>query len=122
MATLTVILWRDIPAQVVVRDGRRTTKIMLHGRFQIAIDKAASRAGKRAYDDYIEEWRKVQRPCGYDIEAEVQAESDRLEADYTKHRLAELIMSGGVAGGSALPPATDETPAPSVEASGSTKG
>ncbi len=134
MATLTVILWRDIPAQVVVRDGRRTTKIMLHGRFQIAIDKAASRAGKRAYDDYIEEWRKVQRPCGHDIEAEVQAESDRLEADYTKHRLAELIMSGGVAGGSALPPATDETPAPSaeagpaddaapsVEASGSTKG
>lgn len=122
MAALTVILWRDIPAQVVGRDGRRTSKIVLHGRFQIAIDKAASRAGKRAYDDYIEEWRKVQRPCGDDIEAEVQAEADRLEAAYTKHRLAELIMSGGVAGGSALPPATEETPAPAVEASGSAEG
>lgn len=128
MGTLTVILWRDIPAQVVGRDGRRSSKVVLHGRFQIAIDKAASRAGKRAYDDYIEEWRKVQRPCGDDIEAEVQAESDRLEADYTRHRLAELIMSGGLEGGSALPPATDETPppsdeaAPSVQASRSAEG
>ncbi len=115
MGTLTVILWRDIPAQVVGRDGRRTSKIVLHGRFQIAIDKAASRAGKRAYSDYIEEWRKLQRPCGEELEAEVRAESDRLEAEFTRHRLAELIMSGGVAGGSALPPATDETPASSAE-------
>ena len=65
-----------------------------------------SRAGKRAYDDYIEEWRKTSEPCGDDLEAEVKAEVERLEADYTKHRLAELIQSGGVAGGPALPPAT----------------
>lgn len=116
MATLTIILWRDIPAQVVGRDGRRTSKIVLHQRFQIAIDKAASRAGKRAYNEYIEEWHKVQRACRDDIEAEVRAESDQLEAEYTKHRLAELIMSGGVAGAAALPPATDETPPPSAEA------
>lgn len=114
MATLTVILWRDIPAQVVARDGRRTSKAVLHQRFQIAIDKAASRAGKRAYNDYIEEWRKAQRACGDDIEAEVRTESERLEAEFTKHRLAELIMSGGVEGGSVLAPATDETPAPST--------
>ncbi|CAN5718454.1 virulence factor [soil metagenome] len=117
MATLTVILWRDIPAQVVGRDGRRTSKIVLHQRFQIAIDKAASRAGKRAYNDYIEEWRKVQSACGDDIEAEVRAESDRLEDEFTKHRLAELIMSGGLAGGSTLPPATDETPSGEADTS-----
>lgn len=99
MATLTVILWRDIPAQVLARDGRRTSKIVLRPRFQAAIDKAASRAGKRAYDDYIEEWRKIQRACGDDIEAQVRAESDRLEAEYTRHRLAELIVSGGVEDG-----------------------
>lgn len=110
MATLTVILWRDIPAQVVARDGRRTSKVVLHPRFQVAIDKAASRAGKRAYNDYIEEWHKIQRPCTDDIEAEVRAESARLEAGYSKHRLAGLIVSGGVEGGSALPPAYDETP------------
>jgi hypothetical protein len=110
MATLTVIWWRDIPAQVLARDGRRASKVVLHPRFQVAIDKAASRAGKRAYNDYIEEWRKVARACGDDLEAEVTSESERLEAEYDKHRLAELIQSGGVAGGPALPPAHDETP------------
>jgi hypothetical protein len=110
MATLTVIWWRDIPAQVLARDGRRASKVVLHPRFQVAIDKAASRAGKRAYNDYIEEWRKVARACGDDLEAEVTAESEQLEAEYDKHRLAELIQSGGIAGGPALPPAHDETP------------
>ena len=110
MATLTVIWWRDIPAQVTAREGRQSSKIVLHPRFQVAIDKAASRAGKRAYNDYIEEWRKVARGCGDDLEAEVTAESNRLEAEYDKHRLAALIQSGGVEGGPALPPAHDETP------------
>jgi hypothetical protein len=110
MASLTVIWWRDIPAQVIARDGRRTSKTVLHPRFQVAIDKAASRAGKRAYGDYIEEWRKVARPCGDDIEAEVTREVERLELEYDRHRLAELIQAGGVAGGPALPPAHDETP------------
>jgi len=110
MASLTVIWWRDIPAQVLAREGRRASKVQLHPRFQVAIDKAASRAGKRAYSDYIEEWRKVARDCGEDLEAEVNAEVERLETTYDKHRLAELIQSGGVAGGPALPPAHDETP------------
>ena len=115
MATLSVIFWRDIPAEVVGRAGPRSSKVVLHPRFQVAIDKAASRAGKRAYNAYIAEWRKVQRSCGNDIEAEVRAESDRLAAEYTKHRLAELILSGGVEGGSPLPPANDETSAYSAE-------
>jgi len=110
MASLTVIWWRDIPAQVMARDGRRASKVQLHPRFQVAIDKAASRAGKRAYNEYIEEWRKVARECGADLEAEVNAEVERLEIEYDKHRLAELIQSGGVAGGPALSPAHDETP------------
>ena len=109
MPTMTVIWWRDIPAQVTARDGRRQSKIVLHPRFQVAIDKAASRAGKRAYSEYIEEWRKVARECGPDLEAEVNAEVERLETAYDKHRLAELIQSGGVSGGPVFPPAHDET-------------
>jgi hypothetical protein len=108
MAILTTIWWRDIPAQVVAKDARRSSKVVLHPRFQVAIDKAANRAGKRAYNDYIEEWRKTMRDCGDDLEAEVRAESDRIEAEYTKHHLAELIQSGGLAGGPTLPPATSE--------------
>jgi len=110
MATLTVIWWRDIPAQVIARDGRRSSKTVLHPRFQVAIDKAASRAGKRAYNDYIEEWRKVAQACGDDIEQAVTAEVDRLETAYDKHKLAALIQSGGIEGGPPLAPAHDETP------------
>ena len=110
MASMTVIWWRDIPAQVVARDGRRSSKTVLHPRFQVAIDKAASRAGKRAYADYIEEWRKIARACGDDLEAEVSAEVGRLETTYDKHHLAELIQSGGVEAGPTLAPAHDETP------------
>ena len=43
----------------------------------------------------------------------VKAEADRLEAEYTKHHLAELIQSGGVAGGPALAPATTSETSPS---------
>ena len=106
MPTLSIIWWRDIPDQVVAREDRRSSKVVLHPRFQVAIDKAANRAGKREYNAYIEEWRKTHRECGDDIEAEVRAEAERLETEYTKHHLAELIQSGGVAGGPALPPAT----------------
>jgi cvfA/B/C family virulence factor len=108
MATLSIIWWRDIPAQVVAKDSRRSSKVVLHPRFQVAIDKAANRAGKRAYNDYIAEWRKTQEPCDDDLETVARTTSERLEADYTKHRLAELIQSGGVDGGAALPPATSE--------------
>jgi hypothetical protein len=109
MATMTVIWWRDIPAQVVARDGRRSSKTVLHPRFQVAIDKAASRAGKRAYNDYIEEWRRTQHRCGDDIDRVVAAEAERLEGDYDKHRLAMLIQAGGVEGGPVFAPAHDET-------------
>ena len=77
---LSIIWWRDIPAQVVAKDARRSSKVVLHPRFQVAIDKAANRAGKREYNSYIAEWRKTLEPCGDDLEAEVRAESERLEA------------------------------------------
>jgi hypothetical protein len=113
---MTVIWWRDIPAQVTAREGRKQSKIVLHPRFQVAIDKAASRAGKRAYNDYIEEWRRTQKRCAEDIDAEVAAEAERLEADYDKHRLAMLIQTGGIDGGPVFPPAHDETQGKAVDA------
>ena len=103
---LSTIWWRDIPAQVVAKDARRSSKVVLHPRFQVAIDKAANRAGKREYNAYIAEWHKTQRACGPDLETEVKTESDRLETEYDKHKLAELIQQGGVADGPVLPPAT----------------
>ena len=97
MPKMTVIWWRDIPAQVTARDGRRQSKIVLHPRFQVAIDKAAEKAGRKSMDDYIAEWRKEQRDCGDDLEQAANDEAARLEAGYTKERLAKLVASGGVA-------------------------
>lgn len=96
-ATLTVIWWRDIPAQVVAKEGRRTHKIVLRPRLQVAIDRAAEQAGRRSYDDYLAEWRREQRPCGDDLEAAAREEAARLEAAYTTGVLNRLVASGGVA-------------------------
>ena len=94
--TLTIIWWRDIPAQVVVRDGRQTAKIVLHPRFQVAIDKAAVKAGRKAMDDYIADWRKTQAPCTDEPDAAAKAEAARLEHTYTRDVLARLVAAGGV--------------------------
>jgi ABC-type nitrate/sulfonate/bicarbonate transport system substrate-binding protein len=94
--TLTIIWWRDIPAQVVVRNGRQTAKIVLHPRFQVAIDKAAVKAGRKAMDDYIAEWRKTQVTCTDEPDAAAKAEVARLEHAYTRDVLARLEAAGGV--------------------------
>ena len=94
-ATLTVIWWRDIPAQVIAKDGRRSSKIVLHPRFQVAIDRAAVKSNRREMNAYIAEWRKEQRRCGDDLEAAAREEADRLEARYTKEVLNALVATGG---------------------------
>jgi hypothetical protein len=106
-ATLTVIWWRDIPAQVIAKDRRQAHKIVLHPRFQVAIDKAAVRAGRKSFNEYIEDWRREARPCGEDLKAEAEAEAARLEADYTQKVLARLIHVGGVAPTAGQQPAAD---------------
>ena len=95
MAQLITIWWRDIPMQVIAREGRRSAKRVLHNRFQIAVDKAAMKAGKKSYGDYIEEMRRDERACGDDIEAEANTEAARLDAAYTKEVLRSLVASGG---------------------------
>jgi hypothetical protein len=46
-------------------------------------------------DAYIAEWRKTQRPCADDLDAEAGAEAARLEHDYTREVLARLVAAGG---------------------------
>ncbi len=95
--TLTVITWRDIPAQVTARDGERQEKLELHRRFQVAIDRAAVKAGLDRYDDYIAQWRSAARPCGPDLAAEVAAEAARIDATYPRDTLDRLVDQGGQA-------------------------
>ncbi|MEA2675455.1 MAG: hypothetical protein QOI92_2647 [Chloroflexota bacterium] len=96
MAQLITIWWRDIPMQVIAREGRRSAKRVLDKRFQFAVDKAAMNSGKKSYGDYIEEMRRAERECGPELEAEADAEMARLESAYSKDVLHGLIASGGV--------------------------
>ena len=109
--TLTVIHWRDIPAQVTARDGDRTEKWELHRRFQVAIDRAAVKAGLDTYDRYITEWRSETRPCGPDLVAEVQAEIARLDKAHPRALLDALVASGGLAASPAIAPTKEPDPA-----------
>ena len=96
---LTVVWWRDIPAQVTAKAGRTSARVQLTGRFQEAIDAAAMSAGVFDSDGYLEEWRRETRSCGDDLETEVAAEAERLEQAYTDDDLAGLAREGGLANG-----------------------
>ena len=90
-----MIWWRDIPAQVVAKDGRASARAELSGRFQEAIDAAAMRAGLIGTDAYLAEWRREPRACGSDLEAEVAEEADWIEAAYPDDTLERLVRSDG---------------------------
>ena len=112
MATLSIISWRDIPAQVVGRKGRETAKAQLSPRFQEAVDRAAMRAGRGSSDAYLADWkRSPPRPCGEDVAAEVAAEAAKIEARYTDEDLERLVKSKGLDPDAAADGATSTEPA-----------
>ena len=96
MANLIVVCWRDIPAQVIAKQGRRNAKRQLAERFEQAIDRAAMRSGMRETDAYLGEWRRVDAgACGDDLEAAVEEHAARLEAEFTDELLKEMVATGG---------------------------
>src|SRR6056297_2544811 len=96
MVDVTIVYWRDTPAQVIVGKGRRGAKKQLAERFEQAIDRAAMKTGAAETDAYLAEWRKA---APYQVEgdsAEVaKAEADRLEAEYDQERIKALIANDG---------------------------
>lgn len=97
MAKLTTIFWRDIPAQVTAKAGRKTAKFLLSDRFQEAIDMAAMRAGKGSTDEYLEDWRREATNCGDDLDAEVKKAATALEESIDTEALQALVKNKGVA-------------------------
>lgn len=96
MAQLVITYWRDIPSQVTVKAGRKAEKKMLSDRFQEAIDMAAMRSGAADTDDYLAEWRRADpAEVGDDLLAEATSAAERIEAEYDKDRLKDLIKNGG---------------------------
>ncbi len=96
MADLVILSWRDIPAQVIAKAGRKAAKRELSARFIQAIDMVAMRTGARDEDAYLAGWvRSPPVPCGDDLEAAAEAEAARIESLYDDARLKALVASGG---------------------------
>lgn len=97
MAQLQIVYWRDIPAQIMVKAGRRNqAKRELSLRFTEAIDMAAMRTGAADTDEYLAEWRRGDpHDVGDDLEAEAEAAMKTIETDYDKERLIALVKNGG---------------------------
>jgi hypothetical protein len=83
MAEVTVVYWRDIPAQVIVGKGRRGSKVQLPERFEQAIDRCAMKIGAKDADAYLAEWRKI-------VVADLEGEPDTVAADYAAKLEAEF--------------------------------
>ena len=97
MAQLQIVYWRDIPAQIMVKAGRRNqAKRELSLRFTEAIDMAAMRTGAAETDDYLAEWRRGDpTEVSDDLEAEADTAMAAIEAEYDKERLVALVKNGG---------------------------
>lgn len=100
MAELTIVYWRDIPAQIIVKKGRQAAKRELPVRFAEAIDHAAMRSGARDTDAYLAEWRKSDP---VQVSDDLDAEADRATADLDlaidEAALTALVKAGGRANG-----------------------
>lgn len=96
MADLIVVYWRDIPAQVIVKKGRKRAKRELPLRFTEAIDMCAMRVGARDTDAYLAEWRRGEPVAvGDELEDEADKALAEIEGTFPDERLKALVKAGG---------------------------
>lgn len=97
MPDVTIVYWRDIPAQVIVGKGRRAAKVQLPERFEQAIDRAAMKSGAAESGAYLEEWRRADpyQSAGENDADVAGAEAARLDAEYDRARIKALIGNDG---------------------------
>ncbi|MBS8228602.1 virulence factor [Vannielia litorea] len=96
MADITIVYWRDIPAQVIVGKGRRGSKAVLPERFEQAIDRCAMKIGAKDSDAYLSEWRKV--PSGTaegDPDTVAKEWAERLDREHGPEEIKALIANDG---------------------------
>lgn len=97
-----VVCWRDIPSQVIVKNGRKRARALLSPRFQQAVDRAAMRARKHSEDAYMSEW--VRNRSGLDhgcdgqssLQGIAESIARELEGAYSDERLLALIRNHGL--------------------------
>ena len=98
MPAVTIVYWRDMPAQVIVGKGRRGAKAPLPERFEQAIDRAAMKVGAKDDDAYLSGFRKAEP---FEVEGDPQevanAQAASINAEYDADKLKQLIANDGYA-------------------------
>ena len=98
MTKKTLVMWRDIPAQIIISRGRKKSKKILSERFQKAIDRAAMTADRADSSAYLEDWHRIEESLKSEksIDQLVELEASLLETAYDNDRLDALIKAGGL--------------------------
>lgn len=94
--SLQVIYWRDIPAQVTATRGADKGQALLHDRFQVAIDRAATIADKTDTEAYVAEWRKQDEPFEGDPSEAAAAKATSIDDAFPRERLEAFVANGGL--------------------------
>ncbi|MEM7505531.1 MAG: virulence factor [Pseudomonadota bacterium] len=97
MPQLVTVFWRDIPAQVIIRKGRKAlAKRQLPERFEQAIDRCAMKVGAKDSDAYLAEWRRSD-PVDVDGDPDALAEAEfaRLDTEFDADKIKQLIARDG---------------------------
>jgi hypothetical protein len=96
VAQLKVIYWRDIPGRVVIREGRRSSRLNLSARFMHAIERAAYRLKKKQADAMFEPWHDIDQSIDGDVRLQARSLVAQLEKEYTQEVLETLIRASGI--------------------------
>jgi hypothetical protein len=96
VAKLKIVYWNDIPGQIVVREGRRSTRIRLSPRFMKAIERASYRLKKQNKDAFFDPWHDVDQPFDGDIREQAKILLRQLEEQYSEAVLDKLIRASGI--------------------------
>ena len=96
MTEITIVSWRNIPAQIISGRGRKAIKVQLSDKFEKAIDKCAMKTNMKGAEAYLSEWNKstFERDTNDALEA-VEKECEKLEQQFDKVTLKAYIDNGG---------------------------
>ena len=94
---LTVIKWRDIPTQVMIKKSRREVeKVQLDNRFMEAVDSAATVGDSTDADAYLTDWHnEVTEIEDGDLKEPVEKKAAELEAEFTDEKLLSYVNNSG---------------------------
>ena len=94
---LTVIKWRDIPTQVMIKQSRREVeKVQLDNRFMEAVDSAATVGDSTDADAYLTDWHnEVTEIEDGDLKEPVEKKAEELEAEFTDEILLSYVKNSG---------------------------